>query len=153
MARFVFFTWKGGGNQPPALGLAQALRSRGHEVLFAGYDDQRVRITGRGFPFRPLEQSQATWQTRATRHPWARLLEAVLVCSAQREEVRQVVAEEPGAVLVVDCMMFAALAAAERARVPAAVLVHSAPGALLFCQGPALSGGTASHFTLGAITR
>lgn len=33
-------------------------------------------------------------------------------------------------VLVVDCLMFGALAAAETARPPAAVLVHSAPGAL-----------------------
>lgn len=131
MARFVFFTWEGGGNQPPALGLAQALRSRGHEILFAGYTDQRALITGRGFAFRPLEQSQAAWRTRAAAHLWSRLLEAVLVCPAQGEEVRQVVADEPGAVLVVDCMMFAALAAAERARVPTAVLVHSAPGALL----------------------
>ena len=32
MSHFVFVTWDGGGNQPPALGLGQELRARGHEA-------------------------------------------------------------------------------------------------------------------------
>ena len=43
----------------------------------------------------------------------------------------ELVADEGCDVLVVDCLMFGALAAAERLTVPAAVLVHSAPGALV----------------------
>ena len=37
MARVLFVTWGGGGNQPPAIGIAQELRDRGHKVVFAGY--------------------------------------------------------------------------------------------------------------------
>jgi hypothetical protein len=39
-------------------------------------------------------------------------------------------AREAADVLVIDCMMLAALAAAESNRLPTAVLVHSPPGAL-----------------------
>jgi MGT family glycosyltransferase len=45
--------------------------------------------------------------------------------------VPDVFARERADVLVVDCMLLAALSAVERARLPAAVLVHSPPGALL----------------------
>lgn len=41
MARYLFLTWDGAGNQPPAVGVAQALRERGHNVVFAGYESQR----------------------------------------------------------------------------------------------------------------
>lgn len=40
MSRFLFLTWDGGGNQSPAIGIAQELRGRGHEVVFAGYASQ-----------------------------------------------------------------------------------------------------------------
>lgn len=30
MARFLFLSWNGAGNQPPAVGMAQALKKRGH---------------------------------------------------------------------------------------------------------------------------
>src|SRR5262245_20066706 len=83
MSRFVFVTWPGGGNQPPALGLAQELQARGHTALFAGYASQQAHITVRGFPFQLLEQSQATWQASVAGHPWSLLLEGVLVCPAQ----------------------------------------------------------------------
>ena len=131
MPRFVFFTWAGGGNEPPALGLGQELRARGHTVVFAGYASQQARITARGFPFQLLERSQAAWQERLAGHPLALMVEGVWVCPAQLEEVPQAVAGEEATVLVLDCMMFGALAAAERAHVPTAVLVHSPPGALL----------------------
>ena len=32
MRRFLFLTWNGAGNQPPAIAIAQALRARGHEA-------------------------------------------------------------------------------------------------------------------------
>ena len=131
MSRFVLVTWDGGGNQPPALGLGQELRAGGHTVRFAGYASQQARITERGFPFQLLEGSQAALQERVSGDPWSAFLEGILVCPAQLEEVPQAVAGEEGTVLVLDCMLFAALAAAECSRVPAAVLVHSAPGALL----------------------
>jgi UDP:flavonoid glycosyltransferase YjiC (YdhE family) len=55
----------------------------------------------------------------------------VLVCRPQLDEIPRLVSDRDDTFLVIDCMLFAALTAAERVRLPAAVLVHSAPGALL----------------------
>ena len=62
MARFLFLSWNGAGNQPPAVGLAQALRRRGHEVTFAGYVNQRRYFVARGFSFVLLEHASAAWR-------------------------------------------------------------------------------------------
>jgi hypothetical protein len=124
MARFVFVTFEGGGNQPPALGIAQELRERGHEVVFAGYESQRSRFTARGFRFVLLERSQAALEQVG-------LWEGVLVCAPQLQEVPEVFARERAAAVAVDCMLFAALTACERARLPTGVVVHSPPGAVL----------------------
>ncbi len=62
MSRFLFLTWNGAGNQPPAIAIAQALEKRGHEITFSGYEKQRSYFTGRGFHFVLLERSSAKWR-------------------------------------------------------------------------------------------
>src|SRR5215831_12881254 len=62
MARFLFLSWNGAGNQPPAVGIAQALAKRGHAVTFAGYENQRGYFTTRGFRFVLLERASAAWR-------------------------------------------------------------------------------------------
>ena len=57
MTRFAFVTWDGGGNVPPALGIAQALVARGHDVVFIGYEVQRQRFEQRHLPFVALRQT------------------------------------------------------------------------------------------------
>src|SRR4029453_13819581 len=111
VSRFLFLTFDGGGNQPPAIGIAQALRDRGHEVRFAGYASQRQRFTASGFDFMVLERSQVAIDKAAYAGGWAPLLEGVLVCAAQIHEVPEAVTRARADVVVVDCMMFAALAA------------------------------------------
>ena len=37
MADILFVTWDGGGNVPPAVGIAAELRRRGHGVRFVGH--------------------------------------------------------------------------------------------------------------------
>lgn len=129
MARFLFVTWAGGGNEPPALGLAQALRQRGHEVTFAGQllGPGPSRVVGQGFRFAPLARAQAAWDA-APPGP-RRLVAAVMVAPAHLRDLPDAVARERRDVLVIDCLMFGALAAAEMLGLPAAVLVHSPPGA------------------------
>jgi UDP:flavonoid glycosyltransferase YjiC (YdhE family) len=51
MAEILFVTWVGGGNVPPALGIAAELQQRGHSVRFLGHETQRPNITGAGFEF------------------------------------------------------------------------------------------------------
>ena len=57
MARFLFVTWDGGGNQPPTIGIAQALSRRGNEVAFAGYRSQQDRFRAAGFDLLELPRS------------------------------------------------------------------------------------------------
>jgi MGT family glycosyltransferase len=131
VARFVFLTWNGGGNQPPAIGIAQELSKRGHQIVFAGYAAQEPYFTTRGLSFVLLERSQQAWDQAPAENPVVQLVDGVLVCQAHLDEVPEIFHRERADVLVVDCMMFAATLACDLARLPAAVLVHSAPGALL----------------------
>lgn len=58
MADVLFVTWDGGGNVPPALGLAAELERRGHAVRFLGHPQQRAGVTGAGFGFTPYTHAR-----------------------------------------------------------------------------------------------
>ncbi|HWD03334.1 MAG TPA: nucleotide disphospho-sugar-binding domain-containing protein [Amycolatopsis sp.] len=128
MTRFLFLTWPGAGNQVPAIGLATALRDAGHEVTFAGYAAQTARFAS--FGFRLLPEAQRTWPAEPPQDWMPVLADVVWACRGHLDDLPRLLAAEPAVVLVVDCLMFGALAAAERSGLPTAVLVHSAPGAL-----------------------
>ena len=130
MSRYVLLSWNGGGNEPPAIGLAQALKNGGHDVTFAGYENQRDRFTARGFRFVLLEHSSAQWQDVPPERLFAMKMQTAIASLAHLDDVPQLISREQYDVLVVDCMMFGALAAAESIRVPTVVLVHSPPGAV-----------------------
>ena len=51
MADILFVTWDGGGNVPPALGIAAELAARGHDTHFLGHASQEdeLRAAGHGF--------------------------------------------------------------------------------------------------------
>jgi len=131
MARFLFLTWDGAGNQPPAVAIAQALKSRGHEITFAGYENQRSYFAGRDFRFVLLERSASKWRDDARERMFAVKLAAVWASSDHLIDVPRLTEREHCDAVIVDCLMFGALAAAEKLQLPAAALVHSAPGALM----------------------
>jgi UDP:flavonoid glycosyltransferase YjiC (YdhE family) len=121
MARFLFITWNGGGNVPPAVGIAQELKERDHTVTFAGYESQRQRITDRGFPFACID----------TRNRMDNPAEApIFACPDHLLKIPELVAREHVDAVLVDCMMQSALAAVENLNLPYAVLVHTIPGSL-----------------------
>jgi UDP:flavonoid glycosyltransferase YjiC (YdhE family) len=130
MARFLFLTWDGSGNQVPQLAAAQALVARGHRVEFAGYAGQEPRFRAAGVPFRVLPGADRTLRGAAAERPVIAMRRGIWCCPEHLEDVPRAVAAAEPDVLVVDCMMYGALAAAERLERPTAVLVHSAPGAL-----------------------
>ncbi|MEA2576383.1 MAG: hypothetical protein QOH93_3681 [Chloroflexia bacterium] len=130
MSRFLFVTWSGGGNQPPEIGAAQALRERGHGVTFAGYENQRSRFTELGFEFQVLAGAQRFYIEDAPDR-LAMVVEAVWACRAHLSDLPDLFASGSYDAAVVDCMMFGALAAVEAAGRTCAVLVHSAPGLLV----------------------
>ncbi|CAG9185889.1 glycosyltransferase [Cupriavidus pinatubonensis] len=131
MARYAFLTWSGAGNQPPAIGIAQALLDRGHEVAFAGYANQREYFQSRGVRFVLLEYSSAAWQELPPPNMFAVKLRTAWAAAEHLLDVPTLLANEQPDALLVDCLMFGALGALESAGVPTMVLVHSAPGALL----------------------
>jgi UDP:flavonoid glycosyltransferase YjiC (YdhE family) len=142
MARVLFVTWDGGGNVPPAFGAAQVLIELGHEVVVAGqelaeppervvaqgYKSLRERCEARGFPFSLLERSSAAW---AAGPPEPRIVAGMMACPGHIADVSELLLAESPDVVVVDCLMFGALAAVEDVATPVAALVHSAPGLLM----------------------
>lgn len=135
MPRFLFLTWNGAGNQPPAVAIAQALRRRGHEITFAGYANQRSYFTERGLRFVLLGRSSAAWRDAAPEHMFAVKLRAVWATPDHLFDLPRLISEELYDAVVIDCLMFGALAAAESTHVPVATLIHSAPGALMPPKG------------------
>ena len=51
MAEILFVTWDGGGNVPPAVGIAEELRARGHRVRFMGHAAAGVAFAEHGLEF------------------------------------------------------------------------------------------------------
>lgn len=135
MPHFLFLTWNGAGNQPPAVAIAQALRRRGHEITFAGYANQRSYFTERGLRFVLLGRSSAAWRDVAPEHMFAVKLRAAWASPDHLFDLPRLISEELYDTVVIDCLMFGALAAAESTHVPVATLIHSAPGALMPPKG------------------
>lgn len=137
MSRYLFTTWYGAGNQVPAIGLAQELAARGHEVRFAGYASQRERFERAGFDFVVLEGADAAYrENEPPERVMAALVEGVWACPAHHADIREVLRDFHCEAVVVDCMMFGVLAGLDGAPMPVVPLVHSAPGALFPPGGP-----------------
>ena len=128
MTRFGFVTWDGGGNVPPAVGIAQGLAARGHEVVFIGYEVQRASFAARRLPFFALPRTGG-FDIYAAADPGQRiagLMANVWASPEHLDDIPAAVADTSSDVLVVDFSMQGALAAAARCGAPAAVLAHSA---------------------------
>ena len=109
MSSFLFVTWDGGGNVPPALGIAGDLRARGHGVRFLGHEGNRSEVTAQGFGFSAYERAMPF--SRLESNPPDRMAEIFNdagVAADMLEHARR----EPTDVVVVDCLMLAALAGA-----------------------------------------
>jgi MGT family glycosyltransferase len=132
MANIAFVTWDGGGNLPPAVGLAQALVARGHGVRFFGYEVQRARIEAQGLAFSALSRTGDFDKLSAPpEERRAALLRRVWASPEHLDDVPDALAEHPADVLVVDFLMHGALAWSERAHLPVVALAHSAIAALV----------------------
>lgn len=136
MARVLFLTWDGAGNQPPAAELAAALKRQGHSVTFAGNEHQRPYFAARGFDFVLLHRAAGKWRNEGPERMFTVKLEAVWAASEHLDDLPNLMAGEGCDAVVIDCLMFGALAAAEKLKLRAAALVHSAPGALMPPGGP-----------------
>ena len=125
MSDILFVTWDGGGNVPPATGIAQELQRRGHAVRFLGHQVQAESFVRQELAFRPFQTARPfTSQTSSS-------LVELLGVFGDRSMGRDVVAEliaRPSAVVVVDCLLFGVMDALRAAGRPYVVLEHSFDG-------------------------
>lgn len=133
MTRFTFVTWDGGGNLPPAVGIAQELIARGNEVRFLGYLPQQAAIEARGMAFSALPRSGSfdLYGKRPPEQRLAAIIRNVWACPEHLEDIPDALAANPADVLVIDFLMQGALAQARRTDIPVAVLAHSSVAGLV----------------------
>lgn len=121
MSNILFVTWDGGGNVPPALGIAAELQQRGHRVRVMGHPVQHAQIDGLGLAFTGFQTARAFKATnKSTPIDYANVF-------GDRAMGRDVVAEirrEPADLVIVDCILFGAMQAVAAEGVPFVVLEH-----------------------------
>ena len=123
--RFLFATWDGGGNVPPAIGTARMLVERGHSVGLLGPRTVRARVEAVGCEFVPYGRVPDfdPAQGRAMEDQLVAFVQ-LLVGRESADDLLDEIDRVAPDVLVVDSMLFGALAGAERSGVPTAALVH-----------------------------
>jgi len=127
MAEILFVTWDGGGNVPPALGIAGELRRRGHGVRFLGHETQRAEMEDAGFAFSAFATARSFSSLDANAPP------RMLALFSDRAMGRDVVAEASRRttdVVVVDCLLIGALRACADAGLTYVSLEHLFDGYL-----------------------
>jgi UDP:flavonoid glycosyltransferase YjiC (YdhE family) len=126
MGDILFVTWDGGGNVPPAVGIATELQRRGEIVRMLGHEQQRGPIEGAGLRFEPYSHPHTFSST--TPKPWLRWWRSSLALVNDRSlgvDLLASVQRESTDLVVIDCALPTVLRAAEQSRMRRAVLVHS----------------------------
>ncbi len=128
MTRYLMVTWDGAGNLVSALGIARTLVAEGHDVRMIGHASIEERCGDQGARFIPFTP-EADWdplQVPANfEEEMAMIRERLCFNPAIANDVLTELGREPADVLVVDCMLFTALSAAEASGIPTATLVHT----------------------------
>jgi MGT family glycosyltransferase len=122
IGRFHLVTFNGGGNMTPTYALARRLIARGHEVTILGQMAQAVSARNLGARFVSL--GIPDWTPGKSIEEQSESFVALLFGPEVGKAVLDNIARDPPDVLVIDCMLTSALAAAERAAIRSAALVH-----------------------------
>ena len=157
---FLFVLWAGGGNVPPQLALARQVVALGHRVRMLAPAVLRESIEAAGIAFEPYreipEHDESVPERSLVRDFEARSKAAAraaardnLVAAMARPvaaDVLDTVERRPADVVAFDFLLFGAAFAAEKAAVPAAMLIHTiypfpAPGLPPYGMGWAPMGG------------
>jgi UDP:flavonoid glycosyltransferase YjiC (YdhE family) len=157
---FLFVLWAGGGNVPPQLTLARRLAARGHRVRMLAPAVLREAIEAAGIAFEPYreapEHDESVPERSLVRDFEARSKAGAIAASRDNlvaAMVRPVAADvlatlerRSADVVAFDFLLAGGLFAAEKAALPAAMLIHTiypfpAPGLPPFGMGWAPMGG------------
>ncbi|WP_081287953.1 glycosyltransferase [Mycobacterium asiaticum] len=123
--KVLFAVVDGGGNIPPQLGVARALRSRGVQVRFLGHDGVADRLRDAGFDFESF--STGTQFDPCRRSRGTGVMGGIARVITDRRFSRDIIAaaRHHGAdVVVVDMLLTAASADVVAAGLPTVVFVH-----------------------------
>ncbi|MFF3561588.1 glycosyltransferase [Streptomyces sp. NPDC002574] len=135
MARILFVTWEGGGNVPPALGMAAELARRGDTVRFLGHPQQRGTVEAAGFRFESCDTARP-WSATARTSPAGYL--GMFTDAGPGRDLAAAVARERTDLAVIDCLSFSALRTAQETGLRHVVLAHTFHGYLTrsWSRGP-----------------
>ena len=121
MSNVLFVTWDGGGNVPPALGIAAELQRRGHRVRVMGHPGQHAHVSGAGLDFTAFQTARPF---AATDNSTPVDYLGVFGDRAMGRDVVEEMRREAADLLVVDCILFGAMEAVAAQGVPYVVLEH-----------------------------
>lgn len=121
MADFLFVTWDGGGNVPPALGIADELARRGHRTRFLGHQAQRDSLSAAGHEFRAYAEAADFVGSEPASLP--RLVRLFNDTGMGRDLLAEV-ARRPADLVVIDALLLGVLDAAADHRMRYATLQH-----------------------------
>ena len=122
MAEILLVTWDGGGNVPPAVGIAEELVARGHVVRFMGHGRQAPAFARRGLDFTAFPTARP-FESTTPASPMK-----ILATFGDRAMGDDVVAEltaRPADVVVVDSLLFGVMDALRSAGRSYVALEHS----------------------------
>lgn len=122
--RFLIVTWDGGGNFPPALAIGRRLAREGHDVRVLASRSLRDRVEAARLPFEGFQQGPE-WGSHLGRGFDGEYMQALQCGTGIAADLESELARRQEDVLVVDFMLWGALAAAERSGLPTAGLVHT----------------------------
>jgi UDP:flavonoid glycosyltransferase YjiC (YdhE family) len=121
MSNVLFVTWDGGGNVPPALGIAAELQQRGHRVRTMGHPSQRAQVTDRDLEFTAFRTARPF---TAIDHSTPVDYLGVFGDRAMGRDVVEEIRRDPPGLVVVDCILYGAMEAVAAEGVPYVVLEH-----------------------------
>lgn len=121
MSDILFVTWDGGGNVPPATAMARELTARGHTVRFLGHASQVADLEEQGLEV--VRGRHARAYSRFDRYSPLTMM-AVFGDRGMGRDLLEETARRPYDLVVVDCLMVGAMAAAHEAGLRYAVLEH-----------------------------
>ncbi len=128
MTRYLMVTWDGAGNLVSTLGIARTLVADGHDVRMIGHASIQERCGDQGTRFTAFTPA-ADWDPLEVPTTFEEEMEMIRgrlsFNPAIGADVLAELEREPADVLVVDCMLFTALSAAEASGLPTATLVHT----------------------------
>ncbi len=137
MTRYLVVTWDGAGNQLPTLGITRALVDAGHDVRVLGHDTVLERCGNAGARFIALPQPEG-WDEMEdpddTEAEIELMLDSLCLSTAIADAVTVELDRRAADVVLVDCLLFSAINAAQAKGIPTAVLFHT-PYAV-FRDGP-----------------